>query len=240
MKIAIVEDSQKWMDRICNSINNFFQKDIQVEIDKYYDAESFLDAKKEYEIVYMDVELKGADDRGSMDGIETLQQYKKIFPDTMAAIVTVHEEWWRRGYEAEAYRYICKSNLQKEVQEMLQSVMPYLQMHRKMKFYVVGADNLEIAYKDVIYIETNKRNVKIHTAKGNYINNRTISAWEEELKTKGFYRVQKSYLVNLKWVDQIEIKTVLLYNGERVSLSQKKKGDIWLKLNEWRFQRKNG
>ena len=235
MKIAIVEDNQIWMDRIWASVNNFFQDStIEVTIDKYYDAGSFLDAKNEYEIIYMDVELKG------VDGIEVLQHYKKAFPDAIVAIVTVHEEWWRRGYEAEAYRYICKSNLKREVQEMLQSVMPYLQMHQKMRFYVVGADDLEIAYKDVIYIETNKRNVKIHTTKGNYINNRTISAWEEELKTKGFYRVQKAYLVNLKWVDQIEIKTVMLYNGERIPLSKTKKGDIWLLLNEWRFQRKNG
>ena len=71
MKIAIVEDTFQWMDKIQDSVNNFFQdKAIEVEIDKYYDAESFLDAKKEYEIVYLDIELSST--RGSMNGIEAL------------------------------------------------------------------------------------------------------------------------------------------------------------------------
>lgn len=71
MKIAIVEDTFQWMDKIQDSVNNFFQdKAIEVEIDKYYDAKSFLDAKKEYEIVYLDIELSST--RGSMNGIEAL------------------------------------------------------------------------------------------------------------------------------------------------------------------------
>lgn len=71
MKIAIVEDTFQWMDKIQDSVNNFFQDEaIEVEIDKYYDAESFLDAKKEYEIVYLDIELSST--RGSMNGIEAL------------------------------------------------------------------------------------------------------------------------------------------------------------------------
>lgn len=242
MKIAIVEDNLKWMDRISDSINNFFQDDaVEIEIDKYQDAESFLNVKKEYEIVCMDVELKNqnGEKADGMDGIEALQHYKKVFPDCLAAIVTVHEDWSRKGYLAGVYRYIYKRNLKEEIQEMLQSAMPYLRMNRKMRFYVVGKENLEAVYKDVIYIETDKRNVKIHTTKGNYINNKTIGDWEEELGEEGFYRLQKSYLVNLKWVDQIETKKALLYNGERIPISSKKKDELWTKLLEWRLGRKS-
>lgn len=119
IKIAIVEDTFQWMDKIQDSVNNFFQdKAIEVEIDKYYDAESFLDAKKEYEIVYLDIELSST--RGSMNGIEALWRYKQVFPNIIAALVTVHEKEVRKGYFVGAYRYIYKRNLEEEIQEMLE------------------------------------------------------------------------------------------------------------------------
>lgn len=238
MKIAIVEDTFKWMDKIEDSVNHFFQdKTIEVEIDKYHDAESFLDAKKEYEIVYLDIELSRTN--GSMNGMEALGRYKQIFPNSIAALVTVHEEEARKGYFVGAYRYIYKRNLEEEIQEMLESAMPRLHMSRKIKFYVVGKKEIEIACKDVIYIETHNRNVIVHTTKENYINNKTLKEWEGLLGQENSYMPHKSYLLNLRWVERIGEKEVLLYNGEKVLLSVKRKKEMQIKFMEWHLGEKN-
>lgn len=126
MKVAIVEDNLEWMDKIWDSVNNFFQDNtIEVEIDKYYNAESFLDAKKNYEIVYMDIELKEKDKNkkcsDNMGGLEALQNYQAVYSDCLVVIVTVHEEWCQKGYQVNVYRYIYKRNLQEELQEIIPS-----------------------------------------------------------------------------------------------------------------------
>lgn len=238
MKIAIVEDTFKWMDKIEDSVNHFFQdKTIEVEIDKYYDAESFLDAKKEYEIVYLDIELSRTN--GSMNGMEALGRYKQIFPNSIAALVTVHEEAVHEGYFVEAYRYIYKRNLEDEIQEMLKMAIHRLDMSKKIKFYVVGKKEIEIARKNVIYIETYRRNVIVHTTKGNYINNETLKKWEQLLGQENCFMPHKSYLVNMKWVEKIGEKAVLLYNEEEVLLSSKRKKEIQIKFMEWHLGEKN-
>ena len=227
-----MEDNQKWISIIQESVKGFFQNDVRV--DTYFNAEAFLDAGTEYQIVYMDVELQG------MDGFEALQRYKTIFPDSLAVIVTAHEELCQKGYKVRAFRYLYKRNFEQESLEMLQSAMLVLHKYEKIRFRIVGQPELKISCKDVIFFETYGRNVQIHTTKGCYVSSEKITNLEERMEKEGFYRAHKSYLVNFEWVQHMGVKEIVLRNGEKIPISAKKKEDMWFKMNNWRFDRDNG
>ena len=56
MKIAIVEDSEEWAERIKDIIQEILKKE-KTEIEIYSSAEKFLKAEKEYQIIFMDIYL---------------------------------------------------------------------------------------------------------------------------------------------------------------------------------------
>ena len=239
MNIAIVEDTKNWADDIKRETAKFL-KEICEHIEIYDSGEQFIKDMREYSIVFMDIELQ------EMDGFAAARQYKLEFPESLIIIVTTHQEYYKEGYKIEAFRYLDKRNLKEELNEALEHAMIKLRKYRKIELPVINRGIVTVAYKDIIYIETDKRRVKFHTSKGEYISSEKIVNLTKTLEKEGFYRCHKSYLVNLDWVTEIindipsaEILKLVLKNGEKITLGIKKKKEMWLKLNEWRFQQIN-
>ena len=56
---------------------------------------------------------------------------------------------------------------------------------------------------NIVYIETYNRGCMIHTVKNDYFEGKTIGEFEKKLGEMGFYRSQKSYLVNINKVKEL-------------------------------------
>ena len=57
--------------------------------------------------------------------------------------------------------------------------------------------------QNIVYIETYNRGCMIHTVEHDYFEGKTIGEFEKKLADKGFFRSQKSYLVNLNKVKEL-------------------------------------
>lgn len=237
MKIAIVEDSGEWMEKIKNKVQRIINgKD--VEIKTYDSAEEFLKTKEEYQIVFMDIYLR------KMGGFEAVEQYKQQFPDCLIMIVTLSKEFYKEGYKVDAFRYIEKDNLEEDLKEGIEHALIKLRRYQTIDIDIPDKGKILLMYGDIIYIETIKRERKVifHTKNENYITEEKISELEKRLKEDGFYRSEKSYLVNLDWVDEISLykmkstKKIPLKNGQDVPLGVKKKKELMERLNDWKFK----
>ena len=56
---------------------------------------------------------------------------------------------------------------------------------------------------DIVYIETYNRGCLIHTVEEDYFEGKTIGEFEKRMCDMGFFRSQKSYLVNLNKVKEL-------------------------------------
>ncbi len=57
---------------------------------------------------------------------------------------------------------------------------------------------------EIIYIETEKRACRIHTKERDYLQNESLNFYENRLSGERFFRIHKSYLVNLDYVLEME------------------------------------
>lgn len=58
----------------------------------------------------------------------------------------------------------------------------------------------------IVYIETEKRSCKIHMADGSfYLQNESLNNYELNLRKCRFYRIHKSYLINLDYVMEMQV-----------------------------------
>lgn len=240
MNIAIVEDAKEWAEKMRNVIQDTLKNE-KTEIEIYSSGEEFLQAGKEYQIVFMDIYLNG------ISGFEVTIKYKSQFSKSIVMIVTSYKEYCREGYKVEAFRYIEKDNLEEEMQEGLEHALTKLRRYQTMEINVPEQGKVMLVYKDIIYIETIKQERKVifHTIKQDYTAEEKITELTKRLEEDGFYRSNKSILVNLDWVEKVSsdgieaAKKICLKNGKKVSLGVKKRKELMMKLYEWRLKQIN-
>ena len=214
MKIAVVDDEKLWQTKMNKLLEDHTWKE-EIDIDVFSSGEEFY-KKRGYDIVFMDIEM------GKMDGFEAAHWYKENNPDSILIFLTSHVELSRRGYLFNAFRYIDKSNVEVELDEALSAVELLWQKNHVLEFHVVNMGTVHLKLQDILFIETEKRNVVIHTKEQSFISNRKIDELEEELKEWGFFRSHKSYLVNLANIIKFDRFYVYFRNRKKAMVSTRK------------------
>lgn len=214
MRIAIVDDQEVWRVSVEELIKKHYGENVP-QIDQYDCGEKFYD-QEEYDVVFMDIEMK------QMDGFEAAKLYKRNNSDALILFLTTHVELSRRGYMVNAFRYIDKACIVEELEEALTAIDELPKKDRVIAFHVVNMAEMHIRIRDILFIETDKRNIIVHTLERDYLSNRGIEEVEEELKDCGFFRCHKSYLVNLERVRKIDRLYAHFSNGTKAMISTRK------------------
>ena len=196
MKIAIVDDEQKWRDLELEAVQDYVKQ--SDEIDVFHSGVEFLQKNKEYHMVLMDIDMP------ERDGFETIVKYKEEHSESIIIILTTHLDYARKGYLVDAFRYVDKTKMQEELEEAFQRVR---EINRKNQFMLVGTngnDTKRILAKDILYIETKGRGCIIHTIDRCYECSEKINDLEKKLEEYGFFRCHKSFLINLNSVEHLD------------------------------------
>lgn len=237
MKIAIIDDEKLWRLKAKHEIDNYLKSiGVPPQIFMYPSGERFLEQPEAFDIVFMDVEMDG------IDGFQTTTAYKKMFPKCLVAMLTTHSEFYSTGYKVNAFRYIEKEKMSEEIKEALSSAITVLEKDRTIFFHIVNVGEIELPINEILFIETAKRNIKIHTREQQYLSNRTLSEIGQELGKYGFYFVHKSILVNLDAIIDIDAKNrkVSLCNGSCVTVAGQKIPELKKRYLEHKFAYGNG
>lgn len=215
MKIAVVDDSALWRKKTVDYVDKILANDCKIE--EFENGVSFLRKLDKYDIIFMDVEMN------EMDGFETTKKYKYKYPKAVVAMLTTHQEMSNRGYLVDAFRYINKENMREEIREALVSLRNLNRNNKKIVVNVLSIGKIAIDENDILYIETEKRNLIVHTRTRDYISSDSMKDICEKLEQDGFFRCHQSYLVNLDEVDTFDDKDIFLTNNETVMLSKRQR-----------------
>ncbi len=215
MRIAIVDDEKIWQKEVESLLGKYEWLKAEMPFDKFSSGEK-LNYNKEYDVIFLDIEM------GGIDGFETARRYREKYEETIIIILTTHRELANKGYMINAFRYIDKANLENELNEAIEAIQ-YLQTRNyQLVFHELHKGENILQLKDILYVETEKRNVIIHAKDRDYLTNRTLDDLEEELKEKGFFRSHKSFMVNLNNVKDFDRFKVYFRDNRRALVSARK------------------
>ncbi|MDE5781180.1 MAG: LytTR family DNA-binding domain-containing protein [Lachnospiraceae bacterium] len=215
MKIAVIDYNEIWRELIVKGINRYLGT-YNVVIDVYESGKAFIDRQDLYEVVIMDIEMQ------EMNGFEMAEKYRDINADYILIIITEHIEFSRKGYLVNAFRYIDKIKMEDELEEALTSAQKLLKNKNVIEINVVNTGKMQIYLKEILYIETEKRNVAIYTVENKHICSQSIGYMENILVKDGFYRCHKSFIVNLDWIKSFDKKNIYLKDGSNIMVSQRR------------------
>lgn len=215
IKIAIIDDEKYWRDEIEKTLYECYDRD-KIELDIYESGIEYIEKHNIYDITFVDIEMQ------SLDGFETITAARKFNPEGFFIILTIHTEFSRKGYHVNAFRYIDKVHLKEEMWEALNSVKIILMKNRKINISIISEGVQEFILKDIIYIETDRHCVLIHTKNGVKRCNNSMSEIEGLLTDECFCRCHNSFIVNLDEIKELKNNILLMSNGETVEVSKRK------------------
>lgn len=215
MKIAVVDDIQFYRDKANDCIIKYFRNE-NINIHLYESGETYLESGIEYDISFIDIEMKG------MDGFETIKKARRKNPEGVYMILTTHTEMCDRGYLVNAYRYINKEKMEELMIEALESAENLLERNKRIEVNIVGEGVREITLKDISYVEGASHNVIVHMKHGTKRCNTSMKEFEKQLCDKCFFRCHKSFIVNLDEIERLENLIVYMKDGSNLDISQRK------------------
>lgn len=219
MKIAICDDDWHMQQTLRLFIDQTYQ-DLDMLVDGFTSGESLLAAVQKqiqpYQLILLDIEMRG------IDGIETAKRLRKLLPDCYIIFITSHDEFALTGYEVAAFRYLVKPVQPEKLREAISAVRA--ELADQFTLHVAdGADEALVRAKDIFYVEAQDKRVRLVTARETFSDRRGIDEVAALLAQEDFYRVHRSYLINLRYVARLDGASVQLVNGDTVPISRLRK-----------------
>ena len=139
--------------------------------------------------------------------------------------ITSHFEFVGEGYEVDALHYLVKPVSREKLSEVLSRAAEKLAVEPPFVVISCQGGTVKLYESDILYVESFLHDIVIHTKTGEYRIKENISAFAQRL-SEDFFRVHRSYLVNLKAVIRIGRTSVALEDGAEVPVARGKYDNI--------------
>ncbi len=169
------------------------------------------------DVIFLDIELP------DLSGIDVAKIISNFYKPSLIVFATAYDEYAIEAFELGAIDYILKPFEEKRIEKTIKRIEAlksnedeWIKALKKISDFVntdipkklpvkqrEGIINL-IPYRDILFGEASENGVKILTSQNEeYTYDGTLSELELKLKKEGFFRIHKSYVVNLKKIEAI-------------------------------------
>lgn len=195
------------------------------------------------DIAFIDISL------GDMDGIALAREARKLDSRLKIIFATAYNAYAVKAFELEAIDYIMKPFEQQRVeialkraQSQYQSVTADPQLNPKTdispnlsqmaehlkKFSLWKGDRvILIDIEDVVFMATAERNCRICTVNDEFVSHQSLGYFQQKFQNNNFYRANRSYLVNLNhileiqpWFNNAYLLKMKHYESEEIIISR--------------------
>jgi len=186
------------------------------------------------DLIFLDIQMP------KINGFEMLELIDKK-PDVI--FVTAYDSYAIKAFEANAVDYLLKPVNQQRFHEAIlkwkskvSPLMPKQVDNVLNTMSATAAQNNRIVVKtgnkvkiipvhEIQYLEADDDFVKIVTAEGSFLKNKTLTFYEETLDSQQFVRVHRSYMVHIGQITKIELyqkesHLAILRDGKQVPVSK--------------------
>lgn len=223
VKIAVCDDEENQVEALKNMIErNLRIKDIEYKIFKFNSGEKMIPFISEFDICFLDIKMG----KNNLTGIEIAKKIREVSERVIIIFITGYEDYVFDAFDVRAFHYILKPVEEEKLKKILYSSL--LQLEKIDKFIVVKTmkSSAKILIKDIMYIESQQRKLKIHTTYRIFEYYHKLADIEMELGKHNFYRCHRSYIVNFKYVNSFDSTFITLKNSEKVYISKYKINDF--------------
>ena len=214
LNFAICDDSIIDSNYVKELVINWSAKiKCQVNINVFPSAEAFLfhyEENKNYDVLLLDIEM------GKMDGVTLARKIRSSNKSVQIIFITGYSDYIAEGYEVEALHYLMKPLKEEKLYDVLERALSKVIQNEKSIVLNLSDEIVRIPLNEILYIYVDRNYITVHANK-DYIIKKTLSEIEKELDER-FFRIGRSAIVNLKFINRVTKQDVYLSNGVTLQL----------------------
>ena len=230
MRIAIVDDSRAEADDLIGFIRKYGSSNhLPVTVEYYPDANKFLfHYTPDYDCVFMDIEMPG------MDGLTCAKDLRKMDRNVLLIFSTSFAQYAINGYEVDALDYLVKPYRYEDFSTALLRAQKRLKNSADCRIEIRNREgHFFIPEDSIYYVEQRLHSHVFHTDSGEYEEYGTMTSVERILQNHpAFFRISGSFIVNLKYVTNVDGSEVLVKN-DSIRVSRLRKKELFQKMNDY-------
>lgn len=217
MKIAICDNEPSTLDFVSSVIEDIaFAQSMDIKYEAFLSYESLMRQIGEFDLFIIDYKMPG------INGMEFAKKVYSEFGTGKGLIfITAYPEIVYEAFEVRAYRFLVKPLSKEKIIEAVNEYIKDLASSRKLTIRIDDEFNI-LNTEDIYYMEAAQKYTYIYLKDDCIKCRRTITSFENELSDYGFFRIHRSYLVNINKVKKFDSRICILENGEKIFISQKK------------------
>ncbi len=221
IKIAVCDDEKKDRDDLEKLIRKYLTTLPEKCILRLFESgEQFLKSGFVPDILFLDIIMH------EKDGIQVGAEIKRKNPNVMIIYTTnLNEKMAVAFNQIHSFGYLIKPIAEKELFQMMSDALIQTNHNSDRDTVTFLSENntsIRLRVKDIYYFEYCDRRVKIFTTEDTYICKEKINDIAKRMEQYGFAMSHQSFVVNLYYVDRISDQMLIMKNGAKVYLAQKR------------------
>lgn len=180
----------------------------------------------------------------NMPGISGLDMIKTMSNPPMVIFTTAYSEYAIDGFELNAIDYILKPISYSKFLNAAQKALRLYKLENQESdkvddFIYIKVDKklVKVELSDILFIESLKDYVLVHTTKGRYTTYLGLNKLISVLPDNIFVQVHKSFVISSKAIDAIDANTIIIGDAT-VPIGRAYKTDLFQKIINSKYLRK--
>jgi len=235
IRTLIIDDEQLGRDLIKAYLAKNQNYELIAECNNGFDGIKLIN-EHQPDLIFLDIQMP------KLTGFEMLELIEN---PPVIIFTTAYDQYALKAFEVNATDYLLKPFSEERFNDALSKTERLLSdktlSHSKFKEILKSSENrpealerivvknqqkiILIPVEDIKYIEAQDDYTMLYTEKGNFLKQKTMKYFEENLDSKDFIRIHRSYIVKLAFIKQIEIMEkesyqIITIDGKKLPVSK--------------------
>ncbi|MEP6804054.1 MAG: LytTR family DNA-binding domain-containing protein [Flavobacterium sp.] len=237
MKCVIIDDEPLAVELLEDFVGKIDSLELISTFNNAIDAVSFIN-QNNVDLIFLDIQMP------HFSGIDFLNTIEK---KPLVIFTTAYSDYAVEGFNLGAVDYLVKPipfhRFLKSVVRAQQILNPAAnvqaisenttapELEQDFMFVRAEYENVKMNFADILFIEGLKDYVKIYTTDNKFtLTLISLIKLENLLSSKGFSRIHRSYIINIKHVKSIQ-KNKVLISDKRIPISESYKNSFFERIN---------
>ncbi|QSW89325.1 response regulator transcription factor [Flavobacterium endoglycinae] len=182
--------------------------------------------ENQVDLVFSDIQMP------KINGMELL---RSLTNPPLVIFITAHRDFALDGFDEGVTDYLIKPvrfdrflKAVNRAKERVSNKQPLIEQALNDKIFIKSEGKLvRILLNEILYVEARGDYLKIVLPNAEYSTQLTLKSMDEILNLPTFFRVQRSFILNLEAVKSINRNMVELINGKNISIALNKKEELF-------------
>lgn len=230
MRIALCDDEISALDSLETFLRSYCDEHkLNFVIDRFSSGEALLASPQPYDVIFMDIYLTGINGTDVVRQLSAANRPQVVF-------TTTSREHAIEAFGLGAVHYLLKPLTRESVSEAADRCLARLgQGSAKVLQVRTSQGTVPVPMDNITYIEVFNKICVIHTAKNTIQTYASLDGLFELLDARSFLRAQRSYIVNMNFIDSFLSNRLILEDGTEITLSRNNRVELKKQYQQFLF-----